>query len=85
MEKEVSILFSLLSVVQDDLLGLPVLVDRLSHHLVDGTVVVDVLVGGFSVLEDVVVVSVVNDQNAPWLQHVVEVLDGNLLVPREII
>ena len=85
MEKEVSVLFSLLSVVQDDLLRLPVLVDRLSHHLVDGTVVVDVLVRGFSVLEDVVVVSVVNDQNAPWLQHVVEVLDGNLLVPGEII
>ena len=85
MEKEVSVLFSLLSVIQDDLLRLPVLVDRLSHHLVDGTVVVDVLVGGFSMLEDVVVISVVDDQDTAWFQHVAEILDGNLLIPEKSI
>merc|ERR1719500_1170922 len=59
-----------------------VLVDSFGHHFVDGAVVVDVLVGGFSMLEDVVVISVVDDQDTTRFQHVKEILDGNLLIPQ---
>ena len=81
MKKEVAILLVLLSVVQNYLLCLSVFVDCFCHYFVDGAVVVDVLVGGFSMLKDVVVISVINDQDPARFQHVKEILDGNLLVP----
>ena len=83
MKEKVAVLLPLLSVVQDYLLRLSVFVDCLRHHFVDGAVVVDVLVGGFSMTEDVVVISVVDDQDTSRLQHVAEILDGNLLIPRK--
>ena len=83
MKEKVAILLPLLSVVQDYLLRLSVFVDCFRHHFVDGAVVVDVLVGGFSMAEDVVIISVVDDQDTARLQHVKEILDGNLLVPRK--
>ena len=83
MKKEVALLLSLLSVVQNYLPSFSVLVDSFGHHFVDGAVVVDVLVGGFSMLEDVVVISVVDDQDTTRFQHVKEIFDGNLLIPRK--
>ena len=83
VKEKVAILLPLLSIVQDYLLRLSVFVDCFRHHFVDGAVVVDVLVGGFPVGEDVVVISVVDDQDAARLQHVEEILDGNFLVPRK--
>merc|ERR1719209_1714330 len=82
VKKEVTLLLSLLSVVQNYLPSFSVLVDSFCHHFVDGTVVVDVLVGRFSMLEDVVVISVVDDQDTTRFQHVKEILDGNLLIPQ---
>ena len=70
-----------LPVVQHDLLGLVLLVDRLGDHLVDAAVVVDVLVVGLAVLEDVVIVPVVDDEDSAGPQEVVELLEGCLLVP----
>ena len=82
VEEKVAVLLPLLSVVQNDLLRLTVFVDCFRHHFVDRAVVVDVLVGGFSMAEDVVVISVVDDQDTARLQHIAEILDGNLLIPR---
>ena len=83
VKEKVAVLLVLLSVVQNYLLCLSVFVDGFCHYFVDGAVVVDVLVGGFSMLEDVVVISVIDDQDTARFQHVKEVLDGNLLIPRK--
>ena len=70
-ENKVTIAFHIHGVVQHNLLGLVVFVDELGLDVLDVfTVVVNVLLGGLAVLEDVVVVSMVYDQNSSRLQHV---------------
>ena len=81
---EVAVAFDVHLVVEHDLPRLVVLVDDLSLDALDVlTVVVDVLLWCLAVLEDVVVVPVVDDEDASGLQHVVHVLNASLVVPEE--
>merc|ERR1719234_1101570 len=66
-ENEITVTLDVHLVVEDDL---PRLV-----------VVVDVLLWCLPVLQDVVVVSVVDDQDASGLQHVIHVLYAPLMIP----
>merc|ERR1712212_557629 len=74
-ENEITVSLDVHLVVQHDLPWLVVLVDVLA-------VVVDVLLWCLPVLQDVVVVSVVNDQDTSGLQHVVHVLYAPLVIPK---
>merc|ERR1712055_317992 len=74
-ENEITVSLDVHLVVQHDLPWLVVLVDVLG-------VVVDVLLWCLPVLQDVVVVSVVNDQDTSGLQHVVHVLYAPLVIPK---
>merc|ERR1712055_32866 len=81
-ENEITVSLDVHLVVQHDLPWLVVFVDDLGLDALDVlTVVVDVLLWCLAVLEDVVVVSVINDQDTSGLQHVVHVLDASLVVP----
>merc|ERR1719239_46017 len=71
-KNEITITLNVHLVVQHDLPWLVVFVDDLGLDALDVlTVVVDVLLWCLPVLQDVVVVSVVNDQDTSGLQHVV--------------
>ena len=48
-----------------------------------GAVVVNVLLGSAAVLENVVVVAVVDDEDAARLQHALKILETFLVVPAE--
>ena len=79
---EVAVALDVHLVVEHDPPRLVVLVDDLGLDALDVlAVVVDVLLWCPAVLEDVVVVSVIDDQDASGLQHVVHVLDASLVVP----
>lgn len=81
-ENKVTIALNVHGVVQHNLLGLVVFIDELGLDVLDVfAVVVNVLLGGLAVLEDVVVVSMVNNENTSGLQHVIHVLDAGLVVP----
>merc|ERR1712079_146192 len=81
-EDEVAVALDVHLVVEHDPPRLVVLVDDLCLDALDVlAVVVDVLLWCPPVLEDVVVVSVIDDQDASGLQHVVHVLDASLVVP----
>ena len=81
---EVAVALDVHLVVEHDLPWLVVLVDDLCLDALDVlAVVVDVLLWCLPVLQDVVVVSVVDDQDTSWLQHVIHVLDAPLVVPEE--
>merc|ERR1711872_594412 len=79
---EVAVALDVHLVVEHDPAWLVVLVDDLCLDALDVlAVVVDVLLWCLAVLEDVVVVPVIDDQDASGLQHVVHVLDASLVVP----
>ena len=82
---EVAVALDVHLVVEHDPPWLVVLVDDLCLDALDVlAVVVDVLLWCLAVLEDVVVVSVIDDQDASGLQHVVHVLDASLVVPMKM-
>merc|ERR1719402_1638069 len=79
---EVAVALNVHLVVEHNPPWLVVLVDDLGLDALDVlAVVVDVLLWWPPVLEDVVVVPVVDDQDASGLQHVVHVLNASLVVP----
>ena len=81
---EVAVALDVHLVVEHDPPRLVVLVDDLCLDALDVlAVVVDVLLWCLAVLEDVVVVPVIDDQDASGLQHVVHVLDASLVVPEK--
>ena len=83
-KNEITIALNVHLVVQHNLLRLVVFVDDLGLDALDVlAVVVDVLLWCMPVLQDVVVVSVVDDQDTSGLQHVIHVLDARLVVPEE--
>ena len=83
-ENEITVALNVHLVVQHDLPWLVVFVDDLGLDALDVlAVVVDVLLWCLPVLQDVVVVSVVNDQDTSGLQHVVHVLYAPLVIPEE--
>merc|ERR1711936_721216 len=82
-ENEITITLDVHLVVQHDLPRLVVFVDDLGLDALDVlAVVVDVLLGCPPVLQDVVIVSVVDDQDTTWLQHVIHVLNAPLVIPK---
>merc|ERR1719370_2159446 len=82
-KNEITVTLNVHLVVQHDLPRLVVLVDDLGLDALDVlAVVVDVLLWCLPVLEDVVVVPVVDDEDASGLQHVVHVLNAPLVIPK---
>merc|ERR1719239_1341472 len=82
-KNEITVTLNVHLVVQHDLPRLVVLVDDLGLDTLDVlAVVVDVLLWCLPVLQDVVVVSMVNDQDTSGLQHVVHVLYAPLVIPK---
>merc|ERR1712130_366699 len=82
-ENEITITLDVHLVVQHDLPRLVVFVDDLGLDALDVlAVVVDVLLWCTPVLQDVVVVSVVDDQDTSRFQHVIHVLDAPLVIPK---
>merc|ERR1719397_2470671 len=83
-EKEITVSLDVHLVVQHDLPWLVVLVDDLGLDALDVlAVVVDVLLWCLPVLQDVVVVSVVDDEDTSRFEHVIHVLDAPLVIPEE--
>ena len=81
---EVAVALDVHLVVEHDPPRLVVLVDDLCLDALDVlAVVVDVLLWRLSVLQDVVVVSVVDDEDTSRFQHVIHVLDAPLVIPEE--
>ena len=81
-ENKVAVSGNVHLVVQHNPLGLVVLVDHLGLDVRDVfAVIVNVLLGRLPVLHDIVIVPVVDDEDAAGLEHVVHVLDAGLLVP----
>merc|ERR1719341_1943964 len=82
-KNEITVTLNVHLVVQHNLPWLVVFVDDLGLDTLDVlAVVVDVLLWCLPVLQDVVVVSVVNDQDTSGLQHVVHVLYAPLVIPK---
>merc|ERR1719285_1686006 len=82
-KNEITVSLNVHLVVQHDLPWLVVFVDDLGLDAFDVlAVVVDVLLWCLPVLQDVVVVSVVNDQDTSGLQHIVHVLYAPLVIPK---
>merc|ERR1719216_170934 len=82
-KNEITVTLNVHLVVQHDLPWLVVFIDDLGLDALDVlAVVVDVLLWCLPVLQDVVVVSVVDDQDTSWLQHVVHVLYAPLVIPK---
>merc|ERR1712055_88678 len=82
-ENEITVALNVHLVVEHNLPWLVVFVDDLGLDALDVlAVVVDVLLWCLPVLQDVVVVSVVNDQNTSRLQHVIHVLYAPLVIPK---
>merc|ERR1712233_21567 len=82
-ENEITITLDVHLVVQHDLPRLVVFVDDLGLDALDVlAVVVDVLLGCPPVLQEVVIVSVVDDQDTSRLQHVIHVLNAPLVIPK---
>merc|ERR1719187_2113596 len=82
-KNEITITLNVHLVVEHNLPWLVVFVDDLGLDALDVlAVVVDVLLWRLPVLQDVVVVSVVDDQNTSRLQHVIHVLNASLVIPK---
>merc|ERR1719209_678537 len=82
-KNEITITLNVHLVVQHDLPWLVVFVDDLGLDALDVlAVVVDVLLWCLPVLQDVVVVSVVDDEDTSGFQHVIHVLDAPLVIPK---
>merc|ERR550517_1112486 len=85
-KNEITVTLNVHLVVQHDLPRLVVLVDDLGLDALDVlAVVVDVLLWCLPVLQDVVIVSVVDNQDTSGLQHVIHVLDAPLVKPGGIL
>merc|ERR1719192_1682467 len=82
-KNEITITLNVHLVVEHNLPWLVVFVDDLGLDALDVlAVVVDVLLWRLPILQDVVVVSVVDDQNTSGLQHVIHVLNASLVIPK---
>merc|ERR1712055_667104 len=82
-KNEITVALNVHLVVQHNLPWLVVFVDDLGLDALDVlAVVVDVLLWCLPVLQDVVIVSVVDDEDTSRFQHVIHVLDAPLVIPK---